>query len=67
VYGDASCAMTTFVKVESVSACAGSGGWYYDDPLKPAAVKLCDSTCQQVSAPGGQLRISVGCQTKIIP
>jgi hypothetical protein len=67
VYADPSCAMTTLGMVQGMSACNPQlGGWYYDDPTRPTSIRLCDTSCTQVSAPGGQLKVSVGCQTQLI-
>ncbi len=66
VYADESCTMTTIGMVQSAAACPQAGGWYYDDPSRPTSIRLCDTSCNQVSAPGGQLKVSVGCQTQLI-
>jgi Mg-chelatase subunit ChlD len=67
VYADQDCTMTTIGMVESADACnAQLGGWYYDDPSRPTSIRLCDTSCKQVSAPGGQLKVSVGCRTELI-
>jgi hypothetical protein len=67
VYADQACTMTTIGMAQNAAACSPqAGGWYYDDPSRPTSIRLCDTSCQQVSAPGGQLRVSVGCQTQVI-
>lgn len=67
VYADANCTMTTFGMVANAGACNPlTGGWYYDDPNQPRSIRLCDASCGQVSAPGGQLKLSVGCRTQVI-
>jgi hypothetical protein len=67
VHADANCTMTTIGMVQNVAACSPQlGGWYYDDPTQARSLRLCDTTCQQVSASGSQLRVSVGCRTQII-
>ena len=66
VYADVACTMTTIGMVQNAAACTQAGGWYYDDPTQARSLRLCDTTCQQVSAPGSQLRVSVGCRTQII-
>ena len=54
----------TFFYVDTASRCdPREGGWYYDDPSKPTQISLCGATCDQVSAPGGSLFMSVGCAT----
>jgi hypothetical protein len=51
--------------VADATQCAvGVGGWYYDKTKDPVMVKLCDSTCSDVSMDRfGELDIVVGCQT----
>jgi hypothetical protein len=67
VHADSSCTMTTIGMVQNAAACSPqAGGWYYDDPTQARSLRLCDTSCQQVSAPGSQLRVSVGCRTQII-
>jgi hypothetical protein len=64
VYADASCKLTTFVNVKTAAGCDPQrGGWYYDDPARPTSIELCDASCAAVGAPGGELRVSVGCST----
>jgi hypothetical protein len=68
VYADASCKVSTFLYVDTPASCnAQTGGWYYDDPKNPKKISLCGPTCEQVKAAGGQLVVSVGCMTKVIP
>ena len=68
VSADANCKTTTIGNVASASACnAQLGGWYYDPPTQPTKIQLCDVSCAAVSAPGSDLRVSVGCATTIIP
>ena len=68
VYSSASCAsVTTFLNVKQADGCnTQQGGWYYDSPARPTRIQLCPATCEAVKAPGGQLRISVGCITQVI-
>jgi hypothetical protein len=67
VYADSGCAMTTIPMVPNLAACNPTvGGWYYDDPTQARSIRLCDTSCTLVSAPGGELSLSVGCQTQII-
>ncbi len=43
-----------------------NGGWYYDDPGNPAAIFLCESTCNAVqSDQEGKIEIVVGCATQV--
>ena len=41
--------------------CSANGGWYYDDPMAPKAIKLCDATCQSLQ--GGRVELEFGCKT----
>ena len=68
LYSSASCSsVTTFLNVKQPTGCdAQQGGWYYDDPARPSRIQLCPASCEAVKAPGGQLRISVGCTTQVI-
>ncbi len=66
-YQDSSCSLTTIYNVPSEARCdAVEGGWYYDDPAAPTSVKLCGASCDLVSAPGGRLAFTVGCETKVL-
>jgi hypothetical protein len=62
-YTNTNCDGKVYVHVPSEAACSGDGGWYWDNPNQPSAVKLCPSSCSEVSAPGGKLGFAVGCQT----
>jgi hypothetical protein len=67
VYADGTCKVATFANVLNEGGCdAQKGGWYYDDPARPTRINLCPASCAAVAAPGGQLRISVGCNTIVI-
>ena len=46
-----------------VANCSATGGWYYDDPLAPKAIKLCDATCQSLQ--GGRVELEFGCKTLV--
>jgi von Willebrand factor type A domain len=68
VSADASCKTTTIGNVADASSCnATLGGWYYEPPTQPTKIKLCDTSCTQVQAPGTDLHVTVGCATTIIP
>ncbi len=56
---------TTIVQVNDESECSvADGGWYYDDPLDPAVIYLCPSTCNAANAlEEAQISIQIGCQT----
>jgi hypothetical protein len=54
--------------VTSAAACAGGEGWYYDDPVNPTKVILCQASCDAAQAsvgPGkpGHIDVLFGCQT----
>jgi hypothetical protein len=52
-------------QVSDEAACAGAGGWYYDDPSAPALIVLCPATCSAVQADdAGALEIVLGCVTQ---
>ena len=63
-YASAACEPTSYSYVETEEQCAADGGWYYDDPAAPQSIRLCPSSCDQVSAPGGRLLFTVGCATR---
>jgi hypothetical protein len=66
-YQDSSCTLSTIYNVPNVASCdAASGGWYYDNPDAPSSVNLCGESCDRVSAPGGRLAFTVGCETKTV-
>jgi len=66
-YQDSSCQLSTIYGVSDASGCdAELGGWYYDDPEAPSSVKLCGASCDLVSAPGGRLAFTVGCERKVL-
>jgi hypothetical protein len=50
-------------KVDNAAACdPQNGGWYYDDPVNPTKVLLCDVSCAEVSGdPMGKIDILFGC------
>jgi hypothetical protein len=55
---------TPFVFVGSQADCikAPTTGWYYDDPVKPTQVVLCEGACDQVRESNqGQIDIVFGC------
>jgi hypothetical protein len=66
-YASSACEPTAYSYVESLELCGDEGGWYYDDPAAPQRIQLCPSSCEQVSAPGGQLLFTVGCATRVVP
>ncbi|MGC4090056.1 MAG: vWA domain-containing protein [Polyangiaceae bacterium] len=68
VYSSSGCDFKTVYRVESASECDPTrDAWYYDDPSAPTTVKLCGSTCAQVSQPEARLAFSLGCQSVDLP
>jgi hypothetical protein len=66
-YQDSSCALSTIYNVPDPGSCDGQlGGWYYDDPAAPQSIELCGASCDRVSAPGGRLAFTVGCETQVL-
>jgi Mg-chelatase subunit ChlD len=66
-YQDESCALSTIYNVPTATSCDSvDGGWYYDDSAAPSSVKLCGASCDRVSAPGGRLAFTVGCETEVL-
>jgi len=66
-YQDSSCALSTIYNVPDPGSCDGQlGGWYYDDPAAPKSIELCGASCDRVSAPGGRLAFTVGCETQVL-
>jgi von Willebrand factor type A domain len=57
------------LKASGASQCDPiSGGWYYDDPVNPTSIELCDATCHAVTNdPGAEVEILVGCKALVIP
>jgi Mg-chelatase subunit ChlD len=45
--------------------CGSEGGWYYDNPSAPRLIRLCDSTCDLLSA--GSIQVEFGCDTVVQP
>jgi hypothetical protein len=65
-YCNASRQSITFLNVENSAGCdSQNGGWYYDDPAAPTQIQLCEASCNTVSAPGGSLLTTLGCDTQI--
>lgn len=55
-----------FYYVDTPDACDPTeGGWFYDNASDPSQIMLCAATCETVTAPGGSLFMSVGCDTVI--
>jgi hypothetical protein len=51
--------------VPSPAECAAAGGgWYYDDPLNPTKVQVCEQTCSVITAtPDARVDVLFGCET----
>ena len=61
---------TPIYQVTGAAACDQSGGWYYDDPVKPTKVILCPASCsaaEQAGLASGNVQIDVlfGCKTVV--
>ena len=54
-----------FYYVDNPAGCGTQSGWYYN-PEK-TQILLCQNSCSTVSAPGGTLSVSVGCQRQVPP
>ncbi len=42
-----------------------TGGWYYDNPADPAALFLCNASCDMandINVPMGSIEIEAGCK-----
>ena len=58
---------TRIPRVANRAACGAMGGWYYDNPMAPTQVNLCDASCQMVNmSPNGELGLQFGCKTTVI-
>jgi hypothetical protein len=49
----------------SATTCGPDGGWHYDNPAAPTAIKLCPTTCTSLG--GGSVTVQFGCQTIVQP
>ena len=49
----------------TATTCGPDGGWHYDNPAAPTAIKLCPTTC--ASLDGGNVAVQYGCQTIVHP
>jgi hypothetical protein len=51
----------------SAATCGPEGGWHYDNPSAPQAIKLCPASCSVVNGgevqPGGSVQVQFGCET----
>jgi hypothetical protein len=59
-----------FFRVENEAACATATvpSWYYDDPMAPTRIFLCQSACTTVTADtGAKLDIQIGCTSREPP
>jgi hypothetical protein len=52
-------------KVASSAACAQAtnGGWYYDDPARPARIHVCPCTCSRFAT--GRVEVRFGCRPRL--
>jgi hypothetical protein len=57
-------ALQQLVRVTGPGNCGQvPNGWYYDDPVNPQRILICDGTCNGFGA--GSLTIQLGCPTRI--
>jgi hypothetical protein len=52
----------------SAATCGAAGGWHYDDPIAPMAIKLCPSSCEALNTGTAQVerasvQVEFGCET----
>jgi hypothetical protein len=52
----------------SAASCGPEGGWHYDNPSAPQAIKLCPASCSMVNGgdlqvSGGTVQVQFGCET----
>lgn len=53
-------------QVNDAASCGTAGGWYYDDPQKPASIQLCPGTCASVKKDAdAKVQIVLGCATQV--
>jgi uncharacterized protein YegL len=58
---------TTLPRVASRDQCGPMGGWYYDNPMNPTTVNLCDASCQLANSSAvAEVSLQFGCKTKVI-
>ena len=69
LYTDAKGQRTALFNTGDSAGCdASGGGWFYDDPLQPQKILLCESTCNLVKYEiGGELDYAIGCKTIVPP
>jgi hypothetical protein len=59
---------TPVFKVDDAASCdPAGGGWYFDDPATPTAVRLCQTNCDvaAAAASGAAVEILYGCTTVV--
>jgi hypothetical protein len=65
--GVAPSAATRIPRVANQAACGPMGGWYYNNPMMPTQVNLCEATCRTVNmSPNGELSLQFGCKSLVI-
>lgn len=63
---DLECGYHAVPEVQGASACAGTEGWYFDDPAAPTRIELCETTCGAVKSSGRQLNYAIGCPLVVV-
>jgi len=54
-------------RVDDRTTCGAQGGWYFDDPMNPTSVTLCEASCAKLNASGeGSLSLLFGCRGIVI-
>lgn len=59
--GSTASTLVTQTFMSNPQHCDDAGGWYYDNPLAPTRIELCQSTCQALSQ--GSVQVEFGCDT----
>ncbi len=69
VYTNSNGTKNTIYNVPGGSAdCGNNGGWYFDVPVAPTKITVCQNTCAALQGdPGGKVEVLFGCETQIKP
>ncbi|MRG94961.1 hypothetical protein [Polyangium spumosum] len=67
VYTNSNGTKTTIYNVPAGQAdCGNTGGWYYDVPVAPTKITMCENTCAALQGDaGGKVEVLFGCETQI--
>lgn len=59
-------AARTYFRVASEADCSGKDDeYYYDDPVSPTTIILCQATCDGIKDNAGRLAVTLGCKSEI--